>query len=125
MGRFLRHFRKRWKDHFYQRDWKFRKFYSYGLNGQLVVNSNLAKMAVRSEGKSAKRSFASRIKKYDAKLRLVLLPSLISIIFSKILTDSFLFIFNAGVQPLERTAYFGKMRYHRSDLPTGARLNRE
>jgi len=70
----------------------FVRIYLYLLNpcgesDQLIVNLLLLKMAERSEAKSAKRSFASKIKIrdiFDAKLRFALLDSLRSVIFSEI-----------------------------------------
>jgi len=57
---------------------------------QLIVNLNFAKMAERSEAKSAKRSFASNILIFifDTKLRFALLASLCSAIFSEIEVDN-------------------------------------
>ena len=58
-------------------------------------------MAKRSEAKSAKRSFASKIKKktryFDTKLSFALLASLRSDIFCEFLVDSLLVVLPEGV----------------------------
>ena len=67
------------------------------VTNKLVASFSL-KMAERSEAKSAKRSFASKIKNskyFDAKLRFALLASLRSAVFSEIQVDNLLVTFPA------------------------------